>query len=122
MNLADSIFTLGITQVIVPVGPTLAVFCQPLLGQQTWAMKALLGSSCEILPPAIGSSNLNFFFGTTMAGATLAALSGKGWPLHPVGATMIPEIFEIEGPASFYISSLGTTSIIAMRIDKGAGY
>lgn len=118
----DPTITLGITQLIVPVGPTLAVFCQPPQGTIGWAFKAMLGASCEVLPPAIGSSVLGYNFGTTQTGAALVTLSGHGWPLHPVGATMVPEIFTIDGPASFYIASLGVTSIIAMTLYKSAGY
>lgn len=118
----DPVLTIGITQLIVPVGPTLAVFCQPQPGVIGWQFKAMLGASCEVLPPAIGSSILGYSFGTTQTGAALVTLSGHGWPLHPVGATMVPEIFEIDGPASFYIASLGVTSTIAMTTFKSAGY
>lgn len=114
----DSIWSVGATQIVVPVGVTLAVFCTPQQGQQAWQFKCLAGGSCEILPTGIGTSNLNYFFGTTTNGGTLVALSGKGYPLS---ISAPPETVALNGPASFYLSSLGVTSVVAALLFKGAG-
>lgn len=112
----DSIWSVGATRVIVPVGPTLAVFMKPQADQQGWVLNFLSGSA-EILSTGIGSSNLNLNFGTTLAGGSLVAYSGSGYPLSSSNPPL-----EIRGPAMFYLSSLGATSIIACLQLKGQGY
>lgn len=112
----DSIWSLGASRIIVPVGPTLAVFMKPVQDQQGWVINFLSGS-CEILSTGIGSSNLGLNFGTTLSGGSLAAYSGSGYPLLNNDPPL-----QINGPAMFYLSSLGATSIVACLQLKGQGY
>lgn len=113
----DSTWSLGATRLQVPTGATLALFIQPQQGQLGWQLKLLSGGTCEILPTGIGSSNLNLNFGTTSSAGTLANQSGQGYMLQPT-----PEVLKINGPASFYLSSTGATSVVAALLLKGQGY
>jgi len=112
----DSIFSLGATRIIVPVGATVAVFMQPFTGQISALLKMFSGGTCEILPPGLTQTAIGVFQGTTMNGATLAAISGSGYCFTS------NEVMAINGPANFYLSSTGATSIIHAVFGKGQGY
>jgi len=119
---SDSVWTVGATRIQVPVGATLAIFCQPQAAQVSWLLKYISGGTCEILTTGIGSSVANLFFGTTLPAATLAAFNGQGFLLGPLGAGSNWESIQIPGPAQFYLSSTGATSIVAALLFKGQGY
>ena len=111
----DSVWSFGTTKVIIPVGATLAIFCQPQAGQIGWNLN-WVGGSFELLSAALGSSNLNLFMSTTQPLTTLATISGNGYPI--LGGSP-PQL--INGPASFYLSSLGATGICSILMLKGQG-
>lgn len=109
----DSIWSLGSTRVVVPVGATLAVFMQPFPGQMVTQLKLMVGGTCEILPAGSTQVNIGFFIGTTQPAATLAALSGSGY-MFSAG-----EVLSLSGPAMFYLSSTGATSVLHALFGKG---
>jgi hypothetical protein len=113
----DSCWSVGATRFQVPTGCTLALFIQPQQGQLGWQLKLLTGGTCEILPTGIGSSILGLNFSTTVPIGNLASLSTQGYMLQPT-----PEVLKIAGPASFYLSSTGATSVVAALLFKGQGY
>lgn len=97
---SDSIFGLGATQVIVPPGATNAVLVLNIPKETSVTTKILSGGgSLEIH----GTIN-----GSTMAGASLAALIGRGYLL---GAT---EQVNIDGPARFYLMATGATMVACL--------
>jgi len=111
----DSVWSLGATRVIVPIGATLAVFMQPQAGQVSTLLKMFSGGTCEILGPAFTQVAFNIFLGTTMAGGTLAALSGSGYCLST------NETLSLSGPAYYYLSSTGATSVLHAIFGKAEG-
>lgn len=119
----DAVWTLGATRIAVPVGATVAIFCQPVAGQVSWLLKYLSGGTCEILPTGIGQTlSPDFNYGTTSPLSTLVSQSGNGYLLGPIGITGTSwESLSIPGPASFYLSSTGATSIIAALMMKSQG-
>jgi len=119
---SDSVWTLGATRIQVPIGATLALFCQPQVAQISWLLKWISGGTCEILSTGIGSSNLNLNFGTTVPPATLASQSGQGFLLGPIGSGSDWESIAIPGPAAFYLSATGATAIVSAMLFKGQGY
>jgi hypothetical protein len=118
----DSVFTVGATRLQVPVGATLALFCQPVQGQLGWYLKYISGGTCEILSTAVGFTN-GTYYGTTQPAGTLAIMSGNGYLLGGIGITgAIFETVKLMGPAQFYLSSTGATSIVSLLMLKGQGY
>lgn len=119
----DSVFSFGATIVKVGIGATVATYMQPEPGQIGWMLKYMNGGTCFLLPCAIGSSQIGMGFGTTQTQAALAGMSGAGYLLGSAnGNTGVIENLRINGPASFYISSAGATSLISVMSFKGQGY
>lgn len=117
------VYSFGATQVNVGIGATVATYLQPSAGQIGWMLKYISGGTCVILPCAIGSSQIGLNFNTTHTQAALAGMSGAGYLLGgPLGNTGVIENLVIPGPASFYLSSGGATSIVAVMAFKGQGY
>jgi len=112
----DSICSIGSTRITIPVGATLAVFMSPFTGQISQLLKLTAGGTCEVLAPGLTQIASGVFLGTTMAAATLAAISGQGYCLST------NEILSINGPACFYLSSTSATSMIHSIWGKGQGY
>lgn len=111
----DSIFALGSTRIIVPVGSTLALFMQPFAGQISTVLKLTSGGTCEIFPAGQTQIGVGVFLGTTVAAATLSAWAGSGY------AFSASEVLTISGPVSYYLSSTGATSILHALFGKGQG-
>lgn len=100
----DSIFSMGATRIAVPTGLTNAILVEPIALQRQILLKRLSGGSCEII--GVGQF-------ATLSGAQLATLSQGGY--------VIPDTdFTIPGPARFYLSALGATSVIMALFEKGA--
>jgi len=104
----DGIQNLITGRVIVPTGATLAVLFDLSQYENSMMLKHLpFGGTCEILgitnAPTIGYG-VTAQYGATLAGATLAAMSGTGYLLG------IGEVFSIDGPCRFYISNTGATA------------
>ena len=112
----DSVFTLGATMIKVPVGATAALLITPFAGQVNCLIKYSSGGTCEILPAGLTQIALNLFAPVAQPGQTLLALSGSGYLLGANEALSIP------GPASFYLSSTGATSVLYAIFGKGQGY
>jgi hypothetical protein len=100
---------------MVPVGGTLALFMQPQAGQISTMLKFFSGGTCEILPPGFTQTNVGVFLGTTLAAATLGAITGSGYCFSA------GEALTINGPAAYYLSSTGATSILHAIFSKGQG-
>lgn len=111
----DSVWSLGVTRIIVPIGATLAVFISPYAGQINCTLKYLSGGTCEILAAGTTALGTDVTLGTTQTPGVLATQSGFGYLL---GAS---EVLSISGPASFYVSSTGATTILAAIFAKGQG-
>jgi hypothetical protein len=102
----DSVFALGATRVIVPVGATLAVLMTPVAGQNSILLKYFSGGTCEIIGCTLGQ---------TLSAADLSSASGSGYLL---GSS---EILQIDGPARYYLSSTGATTTLMLLIGKSQG-
>lgn len=111
----DSVWSLGSTRIMVPVGSTLAVYMSPVPGQINTVLKYSSGGTCEIFPAGLTQTSIGVFLGITLAAATLASLAGTCY------AFSAAEVLTINGPASFYLSSTGATSILHMLVGKGQG-
>jgi len=86
----------GSTRIAVPPGGTLALFNNPPAGCQWQQLQYASGGSCEIVA---------FTSGSTIVGDTLGFWAGKGY-LMTSTAMVIP------GPARFYLSATGATSVV----------
>lgn len=105
MATQDAVCALGTTNIIVPPGMTLAALVTPMAGQVGALLKYLTGATLQIVGVAAGS---------TLTAAQLATSSG-----YILGAS---EIFQINGPASFYMATAtGTTHVISLVAAKSAG-
>lgn len=117
----DSVWTIGVTRMFLPIGATAAVWMAPVAGQVGWMIETLPGQTCEIYPSAVGSSVLNLNFGTTQTQAALAGFSAQGFWIG--GATGAIDRFYLPGPALFYLgNSSGVSTQIAVMSLKGQGY
>ena len=112
----DSAWNLLPLRFYVGVGATVAVFFTPLPGQVSSSIKYMNGGTLEILPASLGISfapgtstvNGTFFSsGSTQSAQALANLSGTGYLM---GTT---EVFTIAGPAPFYLSATGATTLVS---------
>ena len=119
---SDSIFSLATSRVVVPVGAPLAVFMAPYPGQVGWQVKYYTGGTLEILQSTTGASFISnsysapyFSAGSTQTPQQLANLSGTG---YLIGTS---EALSLTGPASFYLSSTGATSIAMVIRALSAG-
>lgn len=100
---------------MVPVGATVALFMQPFPGQINSTFKFFSGGTCEILPAGLTQSAIGVYVGTTQPLGTLAAISGSGYCFSA------GEVLTISGPAAFYLSSTGATSVLHAMFGKGQG-
>lgn len=109
----DSVWSLGSTRIVI--GTNTGVYIQPFAGQIGVLLKMFSGGTCEILPAALGQSQIGFFQNTTQTAANLSLMSGFGYCFSA------NEVLTIGGPASFYLSSTGATSILHAIFSKGQG-
>lgn len=97
----DSIFSLGTTNIIVPVGATVAVLIEGIAGQNSTLLKYVSGGTLSVVGVATG---------VTLTAAELASAVGN----HYVMGTS--EVLSIDGPARFYLMATGaTTTVSAIR-------
>lgn len=105
MRSEDAVCALGVTNIIVPPGLTLGVLVSPMPGQVAALLKNNVGSTLQVIGVAAGS---------TLTAAQLSTANG-----YFLGAS---EIFQIDGPASFYIATAtGTTHVASLVAGKSAG-
>lgn len=105
MSAIDAVHGVGVTQMVVPVGATLALLLTPLAGQARTFLKMATGGSCEILGVASGA---------TLTAADLSTKTGTGWPLET-------SVLSLEGPTRCYLASLGVTSTVHVLRGNSAG-
>lgn len=89
-----SIYSLGTTALLVPVGATLALFLNPTNTRSCMQVKLFSGGTLEM----IGAP-----YGTTLSATELAAASGNHY-IFSLG-----EAFSVDGPTPFYLSATGAT-------------
>lgn len=102
---SEYIYRLTPRQIVIAPGATLAFFMDVQAGQLATTIKYYGGGTLEILDAQ----------GSTLSGATLAALSGTG---YLVGSS---EILNIGGPARFYLSATGATTTVMALLGKTSG-
>lgn len=102
----DSIFSLNTLKITVPIGATLAVLIDGEAGQNSTILKYFSGGTLEMIGVTAG---------TTMTAAQLATASGSHYTFG------INEIFTIDGPVRFYLSSTGATTIVMRAAGKTQG-
>ncbi len=101
----DSIFGLGTTQIMIPPGATLGVLVEAVAGQNSIILKYLSGGTLYVMGVAAGA---------TLSAADLAGATGH----YLVGTS---EILNIDGPARFYLASLGATTVVCAMRGKSQG-
>lgn len=106
----DSMIKFTSERLAIPVGGTLAVYMQAANSQMSYQFKIISGGTLEIIASTlmIGATYPDAVFGSTMAAATLGALTGNS---YPVGAS---EIVNVAGPAAFYLAATGATVVIGL--------
>jgi hypothetical protein len=102
----DSVYSLASTQIIVPVGATLAVLVTSIAGQNALMLKQYGGGTLEIIGMPDGS---------TLTAASLATASGNHYIM---GAS---EVLSFDGPTRIYLSSTGATSVVMSLRGKSQG-
>lgn len=99
--------------VVVPVGITLGVFVGPVAGQVALEVRNVSGGGTLSI---IESSA-----GTTMPGATLAALAATFLFTMGVAPNFDGKI-AIDGPAAFYLAATGATTTVHLLRKLGSGF
>lgn len=108
MSLAsDSVYGLVTQRLAIPPGATQAVLMVPEPGQNSLLLKYFSGGTLEIIGVTAG---------VTLTAAQLVTASGTG---YLIGTS---EILSLDGPARFYLSSLGATSVLHVITGRSAGY
>lgn len=95
--------------VVVPVGVTVGVFIGPVAGQASVQIQnTTAGATLFMMQSNVGS---------TMPGATLAALFATFAYTVPITPTMVT----LDGPASFYLAATGVTATVHLlrRVTSG---
>lgn len=111
MASSNDVFSVAGGRHNIGVGATVAAFFQPIEGQVSWLIKNLSGGTLEIFGATMTVQGV----GTTLPASDLVSLSGTGYLM---GAA---ETLAIGGPACFYLSSLGATSVLTVLRGKTAG-
>lgn len=101
MSSFDATHGVDTSQIVVPVGATLAVLVSQNPGQNSTILKYFAGGTLEIF---------GVTYGLTLGASALASLSGTGYIM---GAS---EILSFNGPVRLYLSSTGaTTTVMCLR-------
>lgn len=102
----DTVYGLGSTRIVVPVGATNALLFTPIVGQNGTLFKYWSGGTLEVIGvPA----------GVTLTAQNLADANGNHYLLGT------SEVLSLDGPARFYLSSTGSTTVLMALIGKSAG-
>lgn len=104
---SDSIYSIGTTQIAVPVGNTVAVFIKGQAGQNSMLYRNLTGGT--LLNLGSGAS------GTTLTAAQLVAVGLSG------GYVLTTAEYSVDGPASFYLAAPGATQVVCLMFGKTQG-
>lgn len=104
---SDSIFSVGVTQIAVPVGATVAVFVQGQAGQNSMLYRNLTGGT--LLNLGCGAS------GTTLTAAQLVSVGLSG------GYVLTTAEYSVDGPANFYLAAPGATQVVCFMFGKTQG-
>ena len=105
----DGIFSIGVTQMAIPVGNTLAVYCNfPITpGMNSLLYRNLTGGT--LLNLGSGAS------GTTLSAASLAAIGNTGCYILTTAE------YTVDGPAAFYLAAPGATQVVCFMLGKTQG-
>jgi hypothetical protein len=96
---ADSIFNVGSTNVVVPVGATVAVYISPVAGQNTTLFKYFAGGTLQVIGVP---------YGVTLTGAQLVSAVANHYIM---GGS---EILSFNGPLTCYLQAMGATTTVMM--------
>lgn len=106
---SDSIFSVGVTQIAIPVGVTLAVFCNfnTAAGVNALQYRNLTGGTLLNLgtPP----------LGTTFTAAQLVAIGASGSYVETTAE------YSIDGPCVFYLAAPGATQVVCFKLGRTQG-
>lgn len=113
----NSSYALGCTQFVIGPGATLAQYVKGEHGEISHALQYFTGGSVEIVHrPLLSTADLvGYTSGSLWTGASLAALSGTGYPLVTGAA------YNIDGPASYYLIAQGATTTVYKLISYSQG-
>lgn len=105
----NSITSVGVTQVSIPVGATNSVLVEPVAGQVSVLIKQISGSSLSIFGAP---------YGTTATAAQMVTLGALALPI----SGLTSDLLQLSGPARFYLQAQGNTAVVAaLLIGKSSG-
>ncbi len=104
---SDSIFGLGVTQIAIPTGNTLAILVQGIAGQNSMMFRNVTGGT--LLNLGIGAN------GATYTAAQMVSIGASGAYICTTAE------YSIDGPAMFYLAAPGATQVVCVAFGKTAG-